>query len=216
MYEERLEAWITGPKLFLEAIGTAHFAAEIGEQLAWLTGTLFYTSRHLGIAYCTPSITSIKKFQSLETSAESNSSSCRIDFSVHLPEDRSVAHNGQCWHDMFEQLTVIYGYPIQQRDHSESGLEVPLNVMLGLMGTRTLNIFHDKIFIKTFSSMLVPTGRRENSIMWHLLFKNDGQRISYLESVDDHLNTIRLSEVETARHFVGWCSDVNFNAGKDS
>lgn len=69
--------------------------------------------------------------------------------------------------------------------------------------------------------MLVPTKYAEDTVHWHVLFNENGNRISFTDfrvrkivKDFDLLKHLTLSGVETARHIVGWCEQVRNYAGK--
>jgi hypothetical protein len=67
--------------------------------------------------------------------------------------------------------------------------------------------------------MLIPTDRMDNTVIWHLLFNEDGSHISYNDLRIRNLarpsvESLRLSELENLRHIVGWCSNMKNYAGK--
>ncbi|KAI0146413.1 hypothetical protein GGR57DRAFT_516852 [Xylariaceae sp. FL1272] len=74
-------------------------------------------------------------------------------------------------------------------------------------------MFGGKTFIKGFSTMFIPIKRNEDTLVWHLIYNQDGSRISYLDGV--HTATQYVSSVNLAslRHVLGWCSDAEFYAG---
>ncbi|RSL81845.1 hypothetical protein CEP52_017102 [Fusarium oligoseptatum] len=114
--------------------------------------------------------------------------------------------NGQCWHDIFRNPVVVRGYPILRRVECSTGLEVPLNIMAGLARTQRVDRFNDKIYIKGFSTMLVPTRRKEDILCWHLIYNKDGNRISYLDSDLAQEQGVARLNLEGLRHVLGWCS----------
>ena len=88
--------------------------------------------------------------------------------------------------------------------------------MAGLARTQRANIFNGKLFIKGFSTMLVPTKRCGDLLIWHLLYKQKGNHISYLDNnTIPHLENVSLSELEMVRHVVGGCSEIS-QTSKDS
>ncbi|KAK9444430.1 Pfs domain protein [Metarhizium brunneum] len=93
------------------------------------------------------------------------------------------------------------------------GLEIRLDTMAHLAGTRHIQLFNNKIFIKGFSTMLVPTRHSDDIVVWHLLFKRNGDRISYLDSDGSHVEEINLFGLETSRHILGWSSSVRYFTG---
>ncbi|OXV11398.1 hypothetical protein Egran_00836 [Elaphomyces granulatus] len=85
--------------------------------------------------------------------------------------------------------------------------------MAGLARTQRINTFNGKLFIKGFSTMLVLTRYSGDLLIWHLLYNENGSRISYLDNTvasTDNANDIGL---ETTRHIVGWCSEAKYYAG---
>ncbi|KAG5827097.1 hypothetical protein H9Q74_002807 [Fusarium xylarioides] len=207
-----LTVWTSGSKFMVEADGVAISLAETVEQLAWLGAALKTSPRQSGLVYYTPNITNI-----LQNSAQSQTSSTDITYEIgfimeEVPKPPSNA-NGQCWHDIFRNPVIVKGYPIPQRTEWETGLEISLNIMAGLARTQRVDRFKEKVYIKGFSTMLVPTKRNEDILCWHLIYKKDGSRISYLDdSVDQEQNFGSLN-LENFRHILGWCSEAKFYAG---
>jgi hypothetical protein len=88
-----------------------------------------------------------------------------------------------------------------------------LDIMAAMTDTRYINIFNCGAFIKGFSSMLVPTGRSEDVLLWHHLYKkNAGEHISYWDFQLPYLD-VGMSQLETSRHILGWCSDADSLVG---
>ncbi|RQM05375.1 hypothetical protein DH86_00004357 [Scytalidium sp. 3C] len=83
---------------------------------------------------------------------------------------------------MFRNPVVVKGYPIPRRSEPDTGLEIPLNIMAGLIGTRHINIFNEQLFIKSFSMMLVRTKEIEDLLIWHLFYDKNGHYISYSDN----------------------------------
>jgi len=83
--------------------------------------------------------------------------------------------NGQCWHNMFRNPVVVDGYPILPRAESTPGIDIPLNMMTNLTGTRKIDIFGDRIYVKGFSAMAVPTKRLGDLLIWHFFHKEDNK-----------------------------------------
>lgn len=204
----------------IDVYGPAASIAEIGEQLAWLGATLRCSPREEGLAYCTPFIVRPLSGNTGEQSFNLPSSADISYVIKFITEDTPQRvsperSNGQCWHDMFKNSIVTKGYPIPRRTSCNIGLEIPLNVMAGLARTRRIDHFNKKIFLKGFSTMLFPTERSMDTLYWHLIYKKDGGRISYLDSPPSHDQSIGDLELENFRHVVGWCSEAKLYAGKD-
>jgi hypothetical protein len=203
----------------VEVFGTGDAVAEIGEQLAWLGAALRSSPYELGVSYCTPFISDIR-IDNAPPPAFGTSSACEVLCKIGFTVEQVVKHletsNGQCWHNMFRNPVVVRGYPILRKYEPDVGLEIPLNMMAGLARTQRANIFNGKLFIKGFSTMLVPTKRSGDLLIWHLLYNKEGNRISYLDNIIPHAENVSFSDLETARHVVGWCSEVQNYAGRNN
>jgi hypothetical protein len=214
----KLTAWIHESKFIVEAFGTGDSVAEIGEQLAWLGAALRSSTYKLGVAYCTPFVSDIH----FDNASHSVSGTpcwsdvlCKIDFIMQEKEEHLEPSNGQCWHNMFRNPVVVKGYPIRCRSEPDTGLEIPLNIMAGLARTRRVNTFNGKLFIKGFSTILVPTRHSGDLLIWHLLYNKDGNRISYLDNTVAHAEHVSVFDLEKARQVLGWCSEIKYYAGRN-
>lgn len=120
---------------------------------------------------------------------------------------------GNCWHDLFRNPTLVLGYPIPERLQSGYGLEAPLTVIAGLVHTQRATFFGGKLFLKGFSTMLIPTKQSGEMLIWHLVFHGNGDHISYLDSNVSHASGIGLDDIEKYRHILGWCADAKNYTG---
>lgn len=213
----KLKIWSDGANSMIEVSGTGDSVAGIGELLAWLGAALRSSPYKAGIAYCSPTLNILMGKAPLTVTGASLIPDvlCEIGFMVHRVENHIEPPNGQCWHDMFRNPVIVKGYPIPGRATLHKGLEIPLNMMAGLVRTKCANPFNGNIFIKGFSSMLVPTSINKDTLTWHLLCNKDGRRISYQDHDLTLSPTFSISYLESARHFVGWCSEVKNYAGMD-
>jgi hypothetical protein len=213
----KLTAWIHGSKFMVEVCGTGYSVAEIGEQFAWLGAALHLSPYELGVACCTPSIGEIHVDTAPTASGtlSSHHIRCKVDFTFQECEERLEPSNGQCWHKMFRNPVVVQGYPIPYRSEPSPGLEIPLDIMAGLVRTQHINTFNGKLFIKGFSAMLVLTSGSGAILIWHLLYNKTGNRISYLDSPVAYADNANAFDLEKARHIVGWCSEVKYYAGRN-
>ncbi|KAF5558855.1 nucleoside phosphorylase [Fusarium phyllophilum] len=86
--------------------------------------------------------------------------------------------------------------------------------MAGLARADRVDQFNHKVYIKGFSTMLVPTKQFKEVVYWHLIYKEDGSRISYL---DDNLDGDALTgfpDLTAQRHVLGWCCEARFYAAQ--
>ena len=195
--------------------------AEIGEQIAWLGSALRSSPEKQGVVYCYPVISCLilsrGEFQTWCT--------CDINFASGIwalnskPAASLLHHDGQCWHGLFQNPVVVLGYPTRNRSMKETGIEMPIEMMAKLVGCDRIATFAGKFFIKNFNRMLVLAKRIGDVLIWHFLCNDDGSYISYTDPrvrsiYSPNANNIEISTLESARHVVGWCSQVRNYAGK--
>ncbi|UKZ80339.1 hypothetical protein TrVFT333_008097 [Trichoderma virens FT-333] len=202
-----------GPRFTLQVNGISESIVEIGEQLTWLASALRSSPSQTEIFFVEARV----KSEQLEEGMKGPNAKylCNVSF-VESPIVTSETANGQCWHQLFQKPVVVKGYSIPRRPTQHMGLEISLDIMAALAGTDRINTFDKKIFIKGFSTMMVPTGYSDNVILWHLFYNKEGGRISYLDSKMSHFEGLGLSDVESGRHILGWCSEVRCLSGKIS
>ncbi|RGP71793.1 pfs domain [Fusarium sporotrichioides] len=136
--------------------GITDSIAIIGEQIGWLGAALRSSCFESGLATCYPDF----QFSSPGTAT----ARCFIRYPLVPLAFRSTDNAaGQCWHGIFHNPIVVAGYPIPKRRQYATGLEIPLNVMAGL----------------SYSTALVPTGRMNDMILWHLYYSDNGSRLPY-------------------------------------
>ncbi|KAI1872535.1 hypothetical protein JX265_005415 [Neoarthrinium moseri] len=208
----QLSASIVQSVLLLKASGIPDFVAEIGEQLAWLGAALQPSTSDLslGMQRCIPFV---DKIHCITLDNEHDYLECSIKFWLREPEVASQREQGQCWHALFRRPVLVEGFPILRRSKRGAGLEMSLEMMAALTGARSVDIFNFKVYIKGFSAMLVPTKRFDDTIVWHLLHNTSpDDRISYLDCPISH-EDIQLASLGSARHIVGWCSEVDCSIG---
>ncbi|OTA79948.1 hypothetical protein M434DRAFT_17920 [Hypoxylon sp. CO27-5] len=198
----KLEAYIVGKLVVVKAVGISEFVVEIGEQLAWLGAALRASPLDAGVVHCTPFVD-----QPSSVYDELSGATCTIKYNTQICEAKAQ-QNGQCWQNLFRNPVVARGYPILRRDKAETGLEMPLNMLTALARARYIDTFNSKVFIKGFSTMLVPTKQSDDLLTWHLLYnKHPEERISYLDCHLEHVD-ITVADLEKCRHILGWCSDA--------
>lgn len=205
----------------MRACGTAHFIAELGEQLAWLGSALRSSHFDKGVAYCRPRL---RLTTNPESPGISRALKCDLTVSYDISflveqKDTVLSGQGICWYDLFRNPVVVEGFPIPRRPKLGTGLQIPLHIMAGLIRARQATDFDGKLFIKGFSSLLFPTSLVGNTMTWHLIFNDDGGHISYLDprvkySQDKEARQLSLVHLTSACiHVLGWCSKANSYAG---
>ena len=86
-------------------------------------------------------------------------------------------------------------------------------MIAGLVGVSRAHVFNGVVFVKGFSTMLVPSKQADGFIVWHVFFNADGSRISYLQNNLPRLQGLGIQHLQTSRHIVGWCSRARSHAG---
>lgn len=205
------------------ATGPGDSIVEVGQQLAWIGAALQSSTSMAGIAPCTPFVSSatLKPTHTLSSEIEELPEIlCEIDFDIQLPDTDNAERPGHCWHNMFRNPVMVVGFPILSKPASSPGLglEIPLNIMSILAGSDRVHEFEDKILIKGFSTMISATKRLGNLVVWHYFYNADGGKVSHLDLMleNEFDGSLSLSELESARHVVGWCSECKLYAGKQS
>ncbi|KAL7921611.1 hypothetical protein ACQKWADRAFT_117177 [Trichoderma austrokoningii] len=207
----RIRASIDGSKLIVAAEGLLTSVVEVGEQLAWLGAALRTPPHDQGLACCSPFI-SASAAGAGQLLLKLSTVQFKIRFKDEIQQDPSLS-NGKCWHNLFKNPMVVKGYPIPTRVETGTGAEMPINIMAGLARTPRVDCFKGMTFIKGFSTLLVPTRRSGDMIFWHLFYKKDGRRISYLDSDIASLGYAKNLDLEQCRHVLGWCENAEFYAG---
>ncbi|KAL2845227.1 hypothetical protein BJY01DRAFT_247813 [Aspergillus pseudoustus] len=205
----------------VKAIGTRTSVAEVAEQFAWLGATLRASLNDHGVAVCRPFIKS--SHGSRSSSADEgpkliSSLQFHIGFEVKESETDGKPKNGRCWHNIFRNPVVAEGFPIRTRHLLNIGMEASLDILGALVPSRRLTIFGNKLYIKGFSTVLVPTKVVKDIVIWHMVFDKNGGYVSYVDPEIDALPGLypaNISEcsLESFRHVLGWCSEVELLTG---
>jgi hypothetical protein len=218
----QLVAQNTSEKWFvLEAVGIPETIIEVGELFAWMTGAL-RSAPGDGIAYVIPylAVGSGGNARGKDSEKQPNQDIlCEVKFVPRKWASRSPS-SGKCWQNLFRSPVVVLGFPVRRRSQREPGLEVSLANMASLVRTRRVSLFRGKVFLKGFCTMLVPTKRAGDMVIWHVLFNESGEHIAYSdkrvrELASNFEENLRPSDLDTARHIVGWCTNVEHRAGEN-
>ncbi|KAI1457381.1 hypothetical protein F4805DRAFT_457755 [Annulohypoxylon moriforme] len=194
---------IKGPSVSVNVSGIQEFVVEIAEQLAWLGAALRSSPFDVGVAHSTPNM-----YPTDSTVGANEDLRFAINYLIDDGVMESLNRNGQCWHSLFVNPIIVHGFPILNRLELNTGLESPLAMLVTLARARYVDTFKSKVFIKGFSTMLVPTKQSKDLLIWHLLYNQDpNERISYLDCGLEHAD-IDINALEHYRHVLGWCSNA--------
>lgn len=204
--------------MHVEIEGLASSITEIVEQFAWLGASLRKSPQRSGLVYCTPVPIRLQGRQDSigQVSTVNKVADCSLEilFKEEMGLKSFKEVKGRCWNALFRNPVIVKGYPIPRRTEWNTGLEIPLSMMAKLAGTQQVDRFKGRIYIKGFSTMLVPTKLDGDILSWHLLYNKDGSRISYNDDCVGLQHHISCLGLERYRHILGWCSEANIYAGK--
>jgi hypothetical protein len=191
-----------------------YLVTDIAEQLAWLAATLQLSSRNNEFWDVKPGITQISVRDDLGKNGDLIRGTCRIVFAYETASDVFRYTNGSCWLRLFADSILVRGYPALCRPIHDSGLEISLKAMAYLMRSTQVVQYEHRLLMKGFHSLLIATYIESGVVLWHVVANDRAdERISYFDSrVDElgisHENAPTLRGLETARHFIGWCSEA--------
>lgn len=134
-----------------------------------------------------------------------------INFEVSLGNEDTGS--GSCWRNMFENPVIVRDFPIQRRPQPNLGLEIPFNIMAGLVDTRHITTCYGAVYLKGFSAMLAPVSRIDGIVLWHYFGNHEGGHIDYLKKGAAVLTSFDPAEASRTRHIVGWCPGAFHFAG---
>jgi hypothetical protein len=207
-----------GKKFIVTAVGSGDSLAEIGQQFAWLGAALRSSPFGTGIAACSPFIQSIHLKKTVSQAQAASQPvlpveiTFMIDFEMAKPAEREEAPG---WHNLFRNPVMVNGYPIPIK--YGYGLEMPLDMMARLIGAERATEEDGKVFLEGVSMMsmavkrIVVNGEARALIIWHYFYDSEGGVVSYLDSLEylpEDVDHISLPQLETARHVVGWCTEL--------
>ncbi|KAF7513369.1 hypothetical protein GJ744_009790 [Endocarpon pusillum] len=193
--------------LFVDARGTAEMLVELAQQLAWIGAVLRSSPYDEKLAYCRAAIQS--------------SGSTIPCFAITFQSERLYPTENSCWLPLFCGASIARDFPIPDR-REEMGLEIPLEIMMGIAGVRHAVEYEGGVVMKGFSIMFVPMKRSGNRVQWHLISSpNCDTRLSYRDVLDRcqdraSLNEVDLGSLRTTRAIVGWCSAASSLLGSNA
>jgi hypothetical protein len=145
---------------------------------------------------------------------------CVVGFKYESSNLVVPLQKGQCWHNLFRHCVVVSGYPISSRPNRRPGLEIPLEMMANLANAERITCFGDNLVIKGFATALFPSLCEDRCVFWHLVYNEDGSRISFADNrilvpAEDRpaLKHLQIENMIHARHIVGWAAEIRNNTG---
>ena len=109
---------------------------------------------------------------------------------------------------------MVEDFPTPVRSAAGTGIQMPLELMARLVGTKKVQEFLGALFLKGSTSMLYPTESDGRVMSWHHDYNADGKYLSYVDNSTIPLQHISVERLSVAQHIVGWCRTVENLAGK--
>jgi hypothetical protein len=214
----------------IEALGTQSSLSDVAEQLLWISTTLRMPSgAATGMTLCSaelvPTTTTDDEAILIEQTYHQRCLG-KVDFRVVYktnPLPKGLAE-GDCWMELFPSCPVTIGYPIPSRKPQRPGLELPLDIMVSLVGADRVTPFGHDLIIKGYSDLFYATDHTDGCVMWHLICnKRDPvsgtSRISFADRriprpTEQTPSLLRPGDVLEMRHIIGWTTTIKSNAGQ--
>jgi hypothetical protein len=213
-----------GDTVYFEVTGTTYGLAEVVEQLFWVSTALQTPTNVPGVSL--NSAEASAKFVVDETIQPGSKAGappsyhvgtvyCNVRFKSEFLDQETQLARGHCWHNLFQHCAIVSGYPIPSRPSQRPGLEIPFDMMAALACAERITPFNGNLIVKGFSTLLFPTYYEDGCMFWHLVYNEDCSRISYADDrvflppeTESPLMQLRPSDVDHARHIVGWAAEL--------
>ncbi|KAI0199837.1 hypothetical protein F4808DRAFT_431435 [Astrocystis sublimbata] len=208
-------------KLYVKAKGELCDIAEIGHQLGWLGASI----------WSNPGVCKLSREASVSINGEDTPfkaprevtpqaprvATCTIKFTTRLMSDAEISESvpGNCWHALYSEFAMVSGYPTRRRPANAPGLDVQLDLAVKLVEALMLVDFGGLMCIKGPCTLLYPTRFEGNTISWHVLKKESGDRIEYSDDriCDSLRGRLHYTDIQNAQHIIGWCGNVGHVTG---
>jgi hypothetical protein len=202
--------------LHIDVHGNVFAIAEMGEQLAWLGGALRSAATDHAPTSYTPRV--CKHKESINRTIMMREHSFEFTYVLNTQDvDSSV--QGGCWRGLFKSPVIVSGFPIPrgQSQPAEIGAQIPLGVVSAFINSQRLVKWGGTTYLKGFSALLAATKLVGDTVVWHLVYNNDGSYISYedprVPRWSEAAGTFAVDTLSNYRHVVGWCDRVVSHAG---
>ena len=210
-----LDGWVTftcQPSLVhVDIAGPLFLRLEIGEQLAWLASTC-----RKGMS--PDQLTSISAIvlQPSSKRVTGSGTTVNIGFAFEGFAQDALSADDRCWLKLFRNCCIANGVSVNARQEEEKGLEIPFSLMATLGGFDRVAEYAGQLVLKGFETLFVPMKKGGGSIIWHLITKPNGRRISYnaMYTLPGQPEaTVCMQDLYDSRHFLGWVSNASQHTG---
>lgn len=122
----------------------------------------------------------------------------------------------RCWELLFRNPSIADGFPAPVRSEQDVGMEIPLHMMADLGEVDRVVLYDDRLLLKGFCSMFIPTATTANSVTWHFMVNTGGSYLPFTDvsTIADQALPIDMASLAGCRHFVGWTPNAASFLGK--
>ena len=184
-------------QLRVEGLATA--VTSVGKLLAWITTALREPIKNT-LAYSDCEFGCLSPFV----------------FDIRARALRPVKAGISCWQPLFQGTVMAHKFPVPARS-DEKGLELPFDLMVALGRIWYPMHYQNGIVLKGYSTILVPTDKKDDSIQWHFIQTDSHAERIELDTVFQHrsppIQNIDMSTLRSARAYVGWVDQAKISAG---
>lgn len=150
-----------GEGMRVEMVGSTDLVAEGTEQARWAGAALRRSPFGDSLAYCSSTVVA---------GGTPRASAIRFSSVPMEPPE------GVDWPAIFCGATVACGFPILHRQDGK-GLEMPLQVMAGIIGARLMTEFDGGLIVKGLGRAFVPVKRMGDGVQWQLIRGPDEEEL---------------------------------------
>jgi hypothetical protein len=185
---------------------------EVGEQLAWLASIC-----RKGMFLDQLTLVSAIVSQASGKNVVGSGTTVNISFACEKFTQDAQSVDDCCWLKLFCNCCIANGVSVNARQEDEKGLEITFSLMATLGGFDRVANYAGQLVLKGFETLFVPMRKTGESIIWHLITKPNGRRVSYnaMYTLSDQPDaTVCMQDLYDSRHFLGWVSNASQHAGK--
>lgn len=138
-----------------------------------------------------------------------------FDFQDERPVNLQEKLYALCWSQLFTSA-YIAERPHHTFDHTGVGLRIQFELLLELAAIERAITYDNGVILTGYDAALIPTGRTESSIQWHLVVQNltPGRKRSWLDSnhvpiydIETRLKELSLDSLKMTA-YVGWAETI--------
>jgi hypothetical protein len=192
--------------------GGDDLVADITAQIAWLIAALQVSSQKEKLSAILPQMAIAS--ESINPLNHNLNRKCQLLFENVVVPSNVGETNGSCWTGLFTSSILVCGYPIARRPVPNTGLEISLDTIAGLIRSTQVVQCGSRLLIKGYNTLLIATAIDKGVLSWHVITNTEtDQRISYFDPRIDKIDigctdVVSLHDLEGLRHIVGWCSEA--------